>query len=73
MHTALGRQLGRNAKAYIDDIVVKSREASTLIQDLEETFTSLRQVDLRLNPKKCVRGPLRQAAGLIGVAQRDRG
>ena len=41
MHIALGRQLGRNTEAYIDDIVVKSREARTLIQDLEETFTSL--------------------------------
>ena len=56
MHIALGRQLGRNAEAYVDDIVVKSREAWTLIQDLEETFESLRQVNLRLNPEKCVFG-----------------
>ena len=46
MHIALGRQLGRNVEAYVDDIVVKSREARTLIQDLEETFASLRQVNL---------------------------
>ena len=56
MHIALGRQLGRNTEAYVDDIVVKSREARTLIQDLEETFASLRQVNLRLNPEKCVFG-----------------
>ncbi|SPT18421.1 unnamed protein product [Triticum aestivum] len=56
MHIALGQQLGRNAKAYVDDIVVKSQEARTLIQDLEETFASLRKVDLRLNPEKCVFG-----------------
>ena len=56
MHIALGRQLGRNAEAYVDDIVVKSREAKTLIQDLEETFTSLNEVDLRLKPEKCVFG-----------------
>ena len=42
MHIALGQQLGRNAEAYVDDIVVKSREARTLIEDLEETFASLR-------------------------------
>ena len=42
MHIALGQQLGRNAEAYIVDIVVKSREARTLIQDLEKTFASLR-------------------------------
>ena len=56
LHIALGQQLGRNPGAYDDDIVVKSREARTLIQDLEETFASLRQVDLRLNPEKCVFG-----------------
>ena len=26
MNIALGRQLGRNAEAYVDDIMVKSRE-----------------------------------------------
>ena len=36
--------------------MVKSREARTLIQDLEETFASLRQADLWLNPEKCVFG-----------------
>ena len=56
MHIALGRQLGRNTEAYVDDIVVKSREARTLIQDLEETFESLRRVNLKLNPEKCVFG-----------------
>ena len=56
MHIALGQQLGRNAEAYVVDIVVKSREARTLIQNLEEMFASLRQVDLRLNPEKCVFG-----------------
>ena len=54
MHIALGLRLRRNAEAYVDDIVVKSREARTLIQDLEETFASLHQVNLQLNPEKCV-------------------
>ena len=36
--------------------MVKSREARTLIQDLEETFASLNAVNLRLNPEKCVFG-----------------
>ena len=52
MHIALGRQLGRNSEAYVNDIVVKSREARTVIQDLEETFASLNEVDLQLNPEK---------------------
>ena len=28
-------------EAYVNDIMVKSREARTLIQDLEETFANL--------------------------------
>jgi hypothetical protein len=56
MHIALGPQLGRNAEAYVDDIVVKTREARTLIEDLEETFAKLRKVNLKLNPDKCVFG-----------------
>ena len=34
MHIDLGQQLGRNAEAYVDDIVVESREARTLTEDL---------------------------------------
>ena len=65
MHIALGRQLRRNTEAYVDDIVVKSREARTLIGDLEETFASLRKVDLRLNPENmCVWRPLGKLLGL---------
>ena len=56
MHIALGPQIRKNVEAYVDDIVVKSREAKTLIQDLEETFASLNAVSLRLNPEKCVFG-----------------
>ena len=41
MHIAPGKQLGRKVEAYVDDIVVKSREARTLIEDLEETFATL--------------------------------
>jgi hypothetical protein len=35
------RQLKKNVKAYVDDVVVKTRNSDTLITDLEETFASL--------------------------------
>jgi hypothetical protein len=53
MRKALGAQMGRNAEAYIDDIVVKTRESHTFIEDLEETFANLRKVNIKLNPAKC--------------------
>src|SRR6266536_125421 len=49
-------KLHRNIEAYMDDIVVKTKEKATLIQDLEETFANLRKINLKLNPEKCVFG-----------------
>jgi hypothetical protein len=40
----------------VDDVVVKTRNSSTLIDDLEETFASLREYRWKLNPNKCVFG-----------------
>ena len=34
MHIALGAQIGSNAEACVDDIVVKTRKEHTLITDL---------------------------------------
>jgi hypothetical protein len=47
------RQLNENVEAYVDDVVVKTRNSDTLIADLEETFTSLREYRWKLNPNKC--------------------
>ena len=40
----------------MDDIVVKTKDRATLVQDLEETFANLRKINLKLNPEKCVFG-----------------
>ena len=49
-------QLHRNIEAYMDDIVVKTKDRATLIQGLEEMFANLRKINLKLNPEKCVFG-----------------
>jgi hypothetical protein len=60
------RQLNKNVEAYVDDVVVKTRNSSTLIDDLEETFASLREYRWKLNPNKCVFGvPLGKLLGFI--------
>jgi hypothetical protein len=56
MRKPLGAQMGRNAEAYVDDIIVKTRESHTFIEDLEETFANLRKVNIKLNPAKCAFG-----------------
>ena len=38
---------------YVDDILVKSKEESAHLEDLQETFTTLKQYQMKLNPSKC--------------------
>ena len=40
----------------MDDIVVKTKDKATLMQDLEETFANLRKINLKLNREKCMFG-----------------
>ena len=56
MKRYLHEQIGRNVKAYIDDIIVKSSKARNLIQDLSKTFNNLRKFKIKLNLEKCTFG-----------------
>jgi hypothetical protein len=56
IQACLKRQLNKNVEAYVDDMVVKTRNSDTLIADLEETFASLREYRWKLNPNKCIFG-----------------
>ena len=71
IRACLGSQMGQNVEAYIDDIVVKTKDRSTLIHDLEEMFDSLRRVNLKLNPEKCIFGV--SSGKLLGVSSGNRG
>jgi hypothetical protein len=56
VHIIFENLIGRNVKAYIDDIVVKSKKRRDLLDDLKETFNNLRKYKMMLNLKKCVFG-----------------
>jgi hypothetical protein len=43
-------------ESYIDDVVVKTREAHTLVGNLQRTFTALNKYQWKHNPKKCIFG-----------------
>jgi hypothetical protein len=49
-------QIGRNVEVYVDDILVKSIWATKHIEDLRETFQTLRKYKMKLNPMKCAFG-----------------
>ena len=48
--------IGRIIEAYVDDIIVKSKEPNDLVTDLKITFDCLRAKGVKLNPKKCMFG-----------------
>jgi len=51
-----GKHIGSTVEAYVDDIVVKSKQWGDLIQDLEIAFSCLCANQIKLHPEKCVFG-----------------
>ena len=47
------KQIGRNMEVYVDDMLVKSKEEGSHLDDLKETFKTLRQYKMKLNLTKC--------------------
>ena len=50
------KQIGRNVEVFVDDMLVKSKEEESHLDDLRETFNTLRQYSIKLNPSKCAFG-----------------
>ncbi|GJV02558.1 reverse transcriptase domain-containing protein [Tanacetum coccineum] len=50
------KQIGRNLEVYVDDLVIKIRMEDEIVKDIEETFKTLREINMKLNPKKCTFG-----------------
>ena len=48
--------IGRNVEVYVDDMLVKSQDEEIHLDDLQETFDTLRQYNMKLNPSKCAFG-----------------
>jgi hypothetical protein len=63
-------QIGWNVHAYVDDMVMKTKQSGTLLNDLKETFANLWRYRMKLNPEKCTFGvPTGQLLGYI-ISQR---
>jgi hypothetical protein len=66
MQQCLRGQIGRNVHAYVDDVVVKTKQSGMLLDDLKESFANLRRYRMKLNPEKCTFGvPAGQLLGYI--------
>ena len=60
-----------NIHVYVDEIVVKTKQHLTLLDDLKETFANLRKYKVKLNPEKCVFDV--PAGKLLGFLVSERG
>ena len=49
-------QIGRNVEVYVDDMLVKSLDEGKHLDNLQETFNTLRRYNMKLNPSKCTFG-----------------
>ena len=49
-------QIGRNVEVYVyvDNMLVKIKDEANHLDDLKETFNTLRKYNMKLNPTKCV-------------------
>jgi hypothetical protein len=66
IQTCLGEQIGNNVEAYVDDVVVKTKNLDMLTEDLKQTFKNLNKWKWKLNPIKCVFGvPSGQLLGFL--------
>ena len=55
----------------MDDVVIKTKESKTLLDDIRQTFANLRRFRMKLNPEKCTFGV--PAGKLLGFLVSSRG
>ena len=56
MNKTFGDQIRNIVEVYVDDIMVKTKDFSTLVEDLTLVFDRLCFTCTKLNPEKCVFG-----------------
>jgi len=71
MDKILAPLLRRNVQAYVDDMVVTSKEKEQHVTDLEDLFATIAKYNLNLNPEKCVFGV--EAGKFLGFMLTERG
>ena len=71
IQACLSKHWGKRLEAYVDDVVIKTKNLDDFINDLQLVFDSLRKYRWKLNPDKCVFGVL--AGKLLGFIVSNRG
>jgi hypothetical protein len=56
MQHVFGEHIRPTVEAYVDNIIVKTKRVSNLVDDLDVAFKCLKAKNIKLNPEKCVFG-----------------
>lgn len=56
MNKVFQNQISQNIEVYVDDMIVKSKQKTDHLADLEECLANLRENIMKLNPTKCTFG-----------------
>ena len=70
MNKMFAHQIGRNVQVYVEDMLVKSIREDDHLDDLKETFNTLRSYNMKLNPNKCAWSDGGKVPGVHGVLER---
>ena len=66
-------QIERNVEVYVDDMLEKSNDEADHLDDLRETFNTLRKYKMKLNLTKCLCCLIREILGIHGISTGHRG
>ena len=66
MTTLFHDMMHKEMEVYVDDVIVKSKQAANHLGDLKKVFERMRKYNLKLNPAKCAfGGPSGKLLGFI--------
>ena len=63
----LSPQIRRNVEAYVDDLVVKTRDKSTYLEGVAETFVTYKNVHEAQSQQVRIRCPVLKVARIPGI------
>ncbi|XP_073129380.1 uncharacterized protein [Henckelia pumila] len=67
MKKVFEQQIGKNIEVYVDDILVKTCTADQFITDLAQTFQTLKNYQLKLNPSKGIEDNPEKVQAIISM------
>ena len=66
IQTCMGKHIGKTVEVYVDYVVVKTKQVGQLLDNLGDTFASLHECQIKINPEKCIFGvPAGKLPGFI--------